>query len=195
MLREVFTHDGCIVCQMWVLAMACLFIKPLRSHLYQWLMFAHGAVCSVSEMTIYSTWTPFSFNSPFITSFAALSYITKSGFYSIFSPWPLWYMEMVSFCISSWPPSLPLPVIQNLYVAAVLWWGSDSPSLRLQYELQSPSYGISKPANLAFSDLFSSMSLLRTSALDRDILLNDGNPTWLACTRKGIYWKVPALDT
>lgn len=47
-------------------------------------MFAHGAVCSVLEMTIYSTCPPFSFTFPLITSLAALSYIMKLGFSSTF---------------------------------------------------------------------------------------------------------------
>lgn len=45
--------------------------------------------------------------------------------------------------------------------------------------------------NLTSAEL-SSYVLLRIPTLYGDILLIDGNTTWVAYTHKGIYWKIPA---
>lgn len=48
-------------------------------------------------------------------------------FFNLLSPWLLWYIGVVLFCISNWPSLSPLPLIQNLHVAGVISWGSDYP--------------------------------------------------------------------
>lgn len=158
MLREVFTHDGCIIYQMWVLAMAHLFIKPLRSHLYQWLMFAHRAICSVSENDYLFDMTTFLLYFPIYHKLCCSSLYNRTRvLFNLLSPWPLWYMGVVLFCISSWPPISSLSLIQNLRVAGVFSWVSDYPLLYLQYKLQTPSYNTWILLNLASADLSSCM--------------------------------------
>lgn len=78
-------------------------------------------------------------------------------FFNLLSPWPLWYMEVVLFCISNWPPVSSLPLIQNLCVAGVFSWVSDYPLLYLQYKLQTPSYNTWIFLNLASAALSSCM--------------------------------------
>lgn len=56
-------------------------------------------------------------------------------FFSLLSPWPLWYMGVVLFCISNWSSVSSLPLIQNLHVADVFSWVFDYPLLYLQYKL------------------------------------------------------------
>lgn len=45
-------------------------------------------------------------------------------FLNLLSLWPLWYMGVVLFCISSWLSVSFLPLIQNLHVAGATSWGT-----------------------------------------------------------------------